>query len=156
VAYMLKELSLAFCIQLSLLSSFTNLTLISNFILVYLFRTRSGFNYYIFFADLFQLFIIFPSHYLCSVELHYTNLFVRLDFLSINRFERKKNLDLAISAFALLRSVASALPGDALQEATLTVAGNFCLKNSALSVAGSMLLHGKTADFLLCSFFRWL
>jgi glycosyltransferase involved in cell wall biosynthesis len=50
-----------------------------------------------------------------------------LNFLSINRFERKKNLDLAISAFALLRSVASTLPGDALQEATLTVAGDFCL-----------------------------
>ncbi|KAG2568362.1 alpha-1,3/1,6-mannosyltransferase ALG2-like isoform X2 [Panicum virgatum] len=51
--------------------------------------------------------------------------YIRLNFLSINRFERKKNLDLAISAFALLRSVASTLPGDALQDATLTVAGGY-------------------------------
>jgi len=50
-----------------------------------------------------------------------------LNFLSINCFERKKNLDLAISAFALLGSVASKLPGDALQDATLTVAGTFCV-----------------------------
>ncbi|RXH84014.1 hypothetical protein DVH24_026913 [Malus domestica] len=35
----------------------------------------------------------------------------RLNFLSINRFERKKNIDLAISAFALLRT----LEGDVLQ-----------------------------------------
>jgi len=62
-----------------------------------------------------------------------------LNFLSINRFERKKNLDLAISAFALLRSLASTLPGDALQEATLTVAGDFVCIFIFLLVACSML-----------------
>lgn len=54
------------------------------------------------------------------------HLSVRLNFLSINRFERKKNLGLAISAFALLRSVVSKQPGDALLEASLTVAGDVC------------------------------
>lgn len=48
-----------------------------------------------------------------------------MNFLSINRFERKKNLGLAISAFALLRSVVSKQHGDALQEASLTVAGGY-------------------------------
>ena len=55
------------------------------------------------------------------------HLSVRLNFLSINRFERKKNLGLAISAFALLRSVISKQSVDALQEASLTVAGDVCL-----------------------------
>ncbi|KAK9937839.1 hypothetical protein M0R45_014607 [Rubus argutus] len=50
----------------------------------------------------------------------------KLNFLSINRFERKKNIDLAISAFAMLRT----LQGDELQglnlaEASLTIAGGF-------------------------------
>ncbi|PRQ31009.1 putative hexosyltransferase [Rosa chinensis] len=50
----------------------------------------------------------------------------KLNFLSINRFERKKNIDLAISAFAMLRT----LEGDMLQglnlaEASLTIAGGF-------------------------------
>nr|XP_043616974.1 alpha-1,3/1,6-mannosyltransferase ALG2-like [Erigeron canadensis] len=39
----------------------------------------------------------------------------KLNFLSINRFERKKNIDLAISAFAMLGSL----------DATLTIAGGF-------------------------------
>jgi glycosyltransferase involved in cell wall biosynthesis len=48
----------------------------------------------------------------------------RLNFLSINRFERKKNIDLAISAFAMLHT----LEGDVLQnnnldDASLTIAG---------------------------------
>ena len=48
----------------------------------------------------------------------------RLNFLSINRFERKKNIDLAISAFAMLHN----LEGDVLQnsnldDASLTIAG---------------------------------
>jgi alpha-1,3/alpha-1,6-mannosyltransferase len=64
-----------------------------------------------------------------------------LNFLSINRFERKKNLDLAISAFALLRSAAWTIPGDALQEATLTVAGVYIL--FFLLVACSMLQHRR-------------
>ncbi|KAI8557878.1 hypothetical protein RHMOL_Rhmol04G0045000 [Rhododendron molle] len=49
----------------------------------------------------------------------------KLDFLSINRFERKKNIGLAISAFAMLHK----LEEDVIQchnvaDATLTVAGN--------------------------------
>lgn len=49
----------------------------------------------------------------------------KLNFLSINRFERKKNLQLAISAFALLHSLESTQPGNCLFEATLTIAGGF-------------------------------
>nr|XP_029120031.1 alpha-1,3/1,6-mannosyltransferase ALG2 isoform X3 [Elaeis guineensis] len=49
----------------------------------------------------------------------------KLNFLSINRFERKKNLQLAISAFALLHSFESTLPDNSLSEATLTIAGGF-------------------------------
>ncbi|KAL6196626.1 hypothetical protein ACLB2K_032240 [Fragaria x ananassa] len=45
----------------------------------------------------------------------------KLNFLSINRFERKKNIDLAISAFAMLGT----LEGDNLAEASLTIAGGF-------------------------------
>ncbi|XP_020248675.1 alpha-1,3/1,6-mannosyltransferase ALG2-like [Asparagus officinalis] len=49
----------------------------------------------------------------------------KLNFLSVNRFERKKNLQLAISAFALLRSLGSTLPDKSFSEATLTIAGGF-------------------------------
>ncbi|RYQ99483.1 hypothetical protein Ahy_B07g087417 isoform A [Arachis hypogaea] len=42
----------------------------------------------------------------------------RLNFLSINRFERKKNIELAISAFAMLHS----------PEASLTIAGGFDIR----------------------------
>ncbi|TXG72858.1 hypothetical protein EZV62_001437 [Acer yangbiense] len=50
----------------------------------------------------------------------------KLNFLSINRFERKKNIDLAVSAFAMLQT----LEGDVfknhnLVDVTLTIAGNF-------------------------------
>ncbi|KAJ4746457.1 hypothetical protein LUZ62_080862 [Rhynchospora pubera] len=45
----------------------------------------------------------------------------KLNFLSINRFERKKNLQLAISAFALFRSFGGAYVSDA----TLTIAGGY-------------------------------
>ncbi|XP_028785934.1 alpha-1,3/1,6-mannosyltransferase ALG2-like [Neltuma alba] len=49
----------------------------------------------------------------------------KFNFLSINRFERKKNIELAISAFAQLH----ALKGDALRQdafnASLTVVGGF-------------------------------
>lgn len=51
---------------------------------------------------------------------------VRLNFLSVNRFERKKNLQLAISAFAFLRSFGSAPPSYA--EATLTIAGDYIFR----------------------------
>ncbi|KAH7676897.1 GDP-Man:Man(2)GlcNAc(2)-PP-dolichol alpha-1,6-mannosyltransferase protein [Dioscorea alata] len=49
----------------------------------------------------------------------------KLNFLSINRFERKKNLELAISSFALLCSSKAPNPDQGLAEATLTVAGGF-------------------------------
>ncbi|KAF3972298.1 hypothetical protein CMV_004188 [Castanea mollissima] len=50
----------------------------------------------------------------------------KLNFLSINRFERKKNIDLAILAFAMLHN----LEGDVLQnskldDASLTIAGGY-------------------------------
>ena len=123
MACMLEELSLVFYIQLYLLSSFMNLMLISNFMLVYLFITDLGFTYS-FFRIPKQMFTTASCSGVAKINYH---LLYRLNFLSINCFERKKNLDLAISAFALLRSVASKLPGDALQDATLTVAGTFCV-----------------------------
>ncbi|XP_062010517.1 uncharacterized protein LOC133726898 [Rosa rugosa] len=46
-----------------------------------------------------------------------------LNFLSINLFERKKNIDLAISAFAMLRTLeGDVLHGLNLAEASLTIA----------------------------------
>ncbi|OVA15160.1 Glycosyl transferase [Macleaya cordata] len=49
-----------------------------------------------------------------------------LNFLSINRFERKKNIDLAISSFAMLHSLeADVLKGLDLAKASLTVVGGF-------------------------------
>ncbi|CAN6176941.1 unnamed protein product [Urochloa humidicola] len=70
--------------------------------------------------------VLYPA---VSVEQFHEPCAYKLNFQSINRFERKKNLDLAISAFSLLRSVASTLPpGDALQEATLTVAGGYDMR----------------------------
>nr|CAB3471305.1 unnamed protein product [Digitaria exilis] len=69
--------------------------------------------------------VLYPA---VSVEQFHEPHAYKLNFLSINRFERKKNLDLAISAFSLLRSVASTLPDDALQEATLTVAGGYDMR----------------------------
>ncbi|CAL5393613.1 unnamed protein product [Camellia sinensis] len=51
---------------------------------------------------------------------------VELNFLSINRFERKKNIDLAISAFATLHTLeGDLLQGCNLADATLTVVGGF-------------------------------
>ncbi|KAK4387142.1 Alpha-1,3/1,6-mannosyltransferase ALG2 [Sesamum angolense] len=50
----------------------------------------------------------------------------RLSFLSINRFERKKNIELAISAFAMLyNSQEDFLQGDKKDELSLIVAGGF-------------------------------
>ncbi|CAO2043502.1 unnamed protein product [Urochloa humidicola] len=63
--------------------------------------------------------VLYPA---VSVEQFHEPHAYKLNFLSINRFERKKNLDLAISAFALLRS------GDALQDATLTIAGGYDMR----------------------------
>ncbi|KAL9403699.1 hypothetical protein Peur_000671 [Populus x canadensis] len=48
----------------------------------------------------------------------------KLNFLSINRFERKKNIELTVSAFARLHTLAEhALQSQSLTEATLTIAG---------------------------------
>ncbi|XP_057474553.1 uncharacterized protein LOC130762743 isoform X2 [Actinidia eriantha] len=50
----------------------------------------------------------------------------KLSFLSINRFERKKNIDLAVSAFAMLHTLqGDVLHGHNVADATLTVAGGF-------------------------------
>ncbi|KAL3631474.1 hypothetical protein CASFOL_024458 [Castilleja foliolosa] len=50
----------------------------------------------------------------------------KLSFLSINRFERKKNIELAISAFALLyKSQQEFVKGDKNNELSLIVAGGF-------------------------------
>ncbi|PIA42142.1 hypothetical protein AQUCO_02100182v1 [Aquilegia coerulea] len=47
------------------------------------------------------------------------------NFLSINRFERKKNIQLAISALAILQSLNDVSEGHDLSGASLTVAGGF-------------------------------
>ncbi|KAL0680362.1 hypothetical protein Bca4012_008344 [Brassica carinata] len=55
---------------------------------------------------------------------HLSRLFtvlIRLSFLSINRFEKKKNIDLAVSAFAILCKHKLTLSDDV----TLTVAGGY-------------------------------
>ncbi|XP_024021660.1 alpha-1,3/1,6-mannosyltransferase ALG2 [Morus notabilis] len=50
----------------------------------------------------------------------------RLNFLSINRFERKKNIDLAISAFSLLhKGEHGVFQGLNLDQVSLTIAGGF-------------------------------
>ncbi|XP_011044077.1 PREDICTED: alpha-1,3/1,6-mannosyltransferase ALG2 [Populus euphratica] len=50
----------------------------------------------------------------------------KLNFLSINRFERKKNIELAVSAFARLHALEEhALQSQKLNEATLTIAGGY-------------------------------
>ncbi|EXB22359.1 hypothetical protein L484_004352 [Morus notabilis] len=50
----------------------------------------------------------------------------RLNFLSINRFERKKNIDLAISAFSLLhKGEHGVFQGLNLDQVSLTIAGKF-------------------------------
>lgn len=50
----------------------------------------------------------------------------KLNFLSINRFERKKNIELAVSAFARLHNLEEhALQSQKLNEATLTIAGGY-------------------------------
>ncbi|CAA7406601.1 unnamed protein product [Spirodela intermedia] len=52
-----------------------------------------------------------------------------LNFLSINRFERKKNIELAISAFAMLRSFEQSGPsGYGFSQLTLTIAGGFDMR----------------------------
>ncbi|BBH03001.1 UDP-Glycosyltransferase superfamily protein, partial [Prunus dulcis] len=56
----------------------------------------------------------------------------KLNFLSINRFEKKKNIDLAILAFSMLRTLGGdVLQGLHLAEASLTIAGKFLLFLSA-------------------------
>lgn len=51
---------------------------------------------------------------------------MKLNFLSINRFEKKKNVELAISAFAMLLSDSQNVPqGVDLSDASLTVAGGY-------------------------------
>ncbi|KAK2638741.1 hypothetical protein Ddye_026536 [Dipteronia dyeriana] len=50
----------------------------------------------------------------------------KLNFLSINRFERKKNIDLAVSAFAMLQTFAGdVVKNHNLADVTLTIAGGY-------------------------------
>ncbi|KAF5730738.1 alpha-1 3/1 6-mannosyltransferase ALG2 [Tripterygium wilfordii] len=50
----------------------------------------------------------------------------KLNFLSINRFERKKNIDLAVSAFAALQNLGTDVPQrQNLADTTLTIAGGY-------------------------------
>lgn len=66
-----------------------------------------------------------PRHESCDRNLYCVFFVFRLNFLSINRFERKKNIALAISAFAMLRSFEQGGPsGCDFSHVTLTIAGN--------------------------------
>ncbi|KAF7141026.1 hypothetical protein RHSIM_Rhsim06G0208700 [Rhododendron simsii] len=47
----------------------------------------------------------------------------RFNFLSVNRFERKKNVELAICAFSLLQTLGGDVQGLNVADATLTVVG---------------------------------
>ncbi|MBA0606362.1 hypothetical protein Godav_018840 [Gossypium davidsonii] len=53
----------------------------------------------------------------------------KLNFLSINRFERKKNIELAVSAFAMLRTLDGNVDrGSNFADADLTIAGKFFMR----------------------------
>lgn len=61
---------------------------------------------------------------------------IRLNFLSINRFERKKNIELAISSFAMLRTFEhnDGLQDHNMAQVSLTIAGKkLLLSAKALS-----------------------
>ncbi|XP_065855455.1 uncharacterized protein [Euphorbia lathyris] len=50
----------------------------------------------------------------------------KLNFLSINRFEKKKNIELAVSAFAMLRTLDEhSLQNSNIADTTLTIAGGY-------------------------------
>ncbi|PSR96413.1 Alpha-1,3/1,6-mannosyltransferase [Actinidia chinensis var. chinensis] len=68
----------------------------------------------------------------------------KLSFLSINRFERKKNIDLAVSAFAMLHSLqGDVLHGPNVADATLTVAGkSLCLFLALVQLSLNSLRFG--------------
>lgn len=67
--------------------------------------------------------VLYPAVNLDQFDEPHTS---KLNFLSINRFERKKNMELAISAFAmLLKLEGNVLQGRNVADATLTVAGGF-------------------------------
>ena len=74
----------------------------------------------------------------------------RLGFLSINRFERKKNIDLAISAFAMLHTLqGDVLHGHNVADATLTVSGKSLCLFLALVQSSLNSLHFGLGIFLL-------
>ncbi|KAH7843322.1 hypothetical protein Vadar_015168 [Vaccinium darrowii] len=67
--------------------------------------------------------VLYPAVNLDQFDEPHTS---KLNFLSINRFERKKNIELAISAFAMLHKLeGNVLQGHNVTDATLTVAGGF-------------------------------
>jgi alpha-1,3/alpha-1,6-mannosyltransferase len=67
--------------------------------------------------------VLYPAVNLDQFDEPHTS---KLNFLSINRFERKKNIELAISAFAMLHKLeGNVLQGRNVADATLTVAGGF-------------------------------
>lgn len=61
---------------------------------------------------------------LWNLKYDYLTFLFRLNFLSINRFERKKNIELAISAFAKLHKYdQDVLHGVNLADVSLSIAG---------------------------------
>ncbi|KAK4804919.1 hypothetical protein SAY86_004736 [Trapa natans] len=66
--------------------------------------------------------VLYPA---VSVEQFDRPLSSKLDFLSINRFERKKNIGLAISAFAKLYNAKEWLQVSNLSDASLTIVGGY-------------------------------
>lgn len=85
--------------------------------------------------------------------------FFRLNFLSINRFERKKNIALAISAFSILcKDEENVLRGLNLADATLTIVGesliNYSLRSDIITNYLICDLFILSVQFTLAPFFR--
>lgn len=85
--------------------------------------------------------------------------FFRLNFLSINRFERKKNIALAISAFSILcKDEENVLQGLNLADATLTIVGesliNYSLRSDIITNYLICDLFILSVQFTLAPFFR--
>ncbi|WOH15511.1 hypothetical protein DCAR_0935052 [Daucus carota subsp. sativus] len=66
----------------------------------------------------------------------------KLNFLSINRFERKKNIDLAVSAFSILcKDERNLLQGRNLADATLTIVGKSMIDYSLRSMQCKCIIY---------------
>ena len=81
----------------------------------------------------------------------------RLNFLSINRFERKKNIDLAVSAFAMLHTLEENIHQTSnLADANLTIAGKFLIISpQVLPVTNRFCIWMECLHHIYFFFFLW-